>query len=110
MTLSRRQRTCPIFATKSDPQADYYAAFKALREEGIHENHLAGLLKAHFDAPIHAATAAQLAESTYCWMKSEIRIDTTNATLSIRKTEGKIEVDTKESEGAPANSKSAIRE
>ncbi len=41
--------------------ADYFKAFETLLKEGIHEEHLA-LLKAHFDAPNHTATWAQLAE------------------------------------------------
>jgi 5-methylcytosine-specific restriction endonuclease McrA len=45
------------FATVSE----YFKAFQALQEERIHEKHLA-LLKAHFKAPNHTATWAQLAK------------------------------------------------
>lgn len=38
----------------------YYEAFQAIRAEGIPENHVA-LLQAHFNAPDHTATWAQLA-------------------------------------------------
>ena len=41
--------------------ADYFKAFETLLKEGIHEKHLA-LLKAHFKAPNHTATWAQLAK------------------------------------------------
>jgi 5-methylcytosine-specific restriction endonuclease McrA len=43
--------------------ADYYKAFQALqgKGKGIHEKHLA-LLNAHFDAPNHTASWAQLAK------------------------------------------------
>lgn len=40
---------------------DYFKAFQALQEEGIHEQHRA-LLKVHCDAPKHTATWAQLAK------------------------------------------------
>ena len=45
------------FATATD----YFRAFQALQEKGIHEKHLA-LLKAHCAAPNHTATWAQLAK------------------------------------------------
>jgi hypothetical protein len=38
----------------------YYRAFQAILSQGIPENHLA-LLRAHFQAPKHTATWAQLA-------------------------------------------------
>ncbi len=43
---------------------DYFKAFAALQEEGkgIHPNQIV-LLKAHFNAPNHTATAARLAEA-----------------------------------------------
>ena len=41
---------------------DYFKAFEALQEEGIHENHIA-LLKAHFKAPKHTTTWARLAKA-----------------------------------------------
>jgi hypothetical protein len=39
----------------------YYRAFQAILSEGIPDNHLA-LLQAHFRAPAHTATWAQLAK------------------------------------------------
>ena len=39
----------------------YHRAFQAILLEGIPENHLA-LLRAHFQAPAHTVTWAQLAE------------------------------------------------
>jgi hypothetical protein len=39
----------------------YYRAFQAILSEGLPENHLA-LLRAHFQAPKHTATWAQLAK------------------------------------------------
>jgi hypothetical protein len=39
---------------------DYYRAFVALQKEGIPEKHI-GLLQAHYQAPHHTATWAQLA-------------------------------------------------
>lgn len=46
------------FATAND----YFRAFQALEEKGIHESHKA-LLTAHFNAPDHTATWAELAET-----------------------------------------------
>jgi len=48
-------------SNKFGTTADYYAAFKALQEEGIHKKHLA-MLKAHFKCPQHTVTWAQLAK------------------------------------------------
>jgi len=42
--------------------ANFYKAFEALQEEGIPDNTVA-LLQAHFNAPNHTATMAQLAEA-----------------------------------------------
>jgi hypothetical protein len=56
---------CEFVGDTSDPEEfgtadDYRRAFEALRAEGIPDNHLA-LLRAHYAAPDHTATWAQLA-------------------------------------------------